>query len=162
MARAVTRSRAGPTTSGRRRSPLPATCLLCESEHRFATPTVSCSSMAKGVPADLMDSVMAGNSHHPIHVHPVRPLYRFTATALGASMWFFVRFCPSICESMSCTDPERFSSCTEPRRTAPLCWAGSTLGIIRRESPPEPFVPIDLEQAIWSEPPGSMTLCCSR
>lgn len=28
---------------------------------------------------------------HPIHVHPARPLYRFTATALGASMWFFVR-----------------------------------------------------------------------
>jgi hypothetical protein len=27
---------------------------------------------------------------HPIHVHPVRPFYRFTATALGASMWFFV------------------------------------------------------------------------
>lgn len=31
---------------------------------------------------------MAGN--HPIHVHPVRPLYRFSATMLGASMWFFV------------------------------------------------------------------------
>lgn len=29
--------------------------------------------------------------NHPIHVHPVRPLYRFAATALGASMWFFVR-----------------------------------------------------------------------
>lgn len=28
---------------------------------------------------------------HPIHVHPPRPLYRFAATALGASMWFFVR-----------------------------------------------------------------------
>lgn len=28
---------------------------------------------------------------HPIHVHPARPLYRFAATALGASMWFFVR-----------------------------------------------------------------------
>ncbi|CAI6333484.1 unnamed protein product [Periconia digitata] len=28
---------------------------------------------------------------HPIHVHPVRPLYRFAATGLGASMWFFVR-----------------------------------------------------------------------
>lgn len=34
---------------------------------------------------------MAGHSSHPIHIHPVRPLYRFTATALGASMWFFVR-----------------------------------------------------------------------
>lgn len=31
---------------------------------------------------------MAGN--HPIHVHPVRPLYRYSATLLGASMWFFV------------------------------------------------------------------------
>jgi hypothetical protein len=29
--------------------------------------------------------------NHPIHIHPVRPLYRFMATALGASMWFFVR-----------------------------------------------------------------------
>lgn len=28
---------------------------------------------------------------HPVHVHPARPLYRFAATALGASMWFFVR-----------------------------------------------------------------------
>ena len=31
---------------------------------------------------------MAGK--HPIHIHPVRPLYRFAATGLGASMWFFV------------------------------------------------------------------------
>ncbi|KAL3445163.1 hypothetical protein BJX65DRAFT_150512 [Aspergillus insuetus] len=31
---------------------------------------------------------MAAN--HPIHIHPARPFYRFTATALGASMWFFV------------------------------------------------------------------------
>ncbi len=36
---------------------------------------------------------MAGNPH-PIRVPPVRPLYRFSATALGASMWFFVSFCP--------------------------------------------------------------------
>jgi hypothetical protein len=28
---------------------------------------------------------------HPIHVHPARPLYRISATLLGASMWFFVR-----------------------------------------------------------------------
>jgi len=28
---------------------------------------------------------------HPIHIHPARPLYRFFATALPASMWFFVR-----------------------------------------------------------------------
>ncbi|CAG8194900.1 unnamed protein product [Penicillium nalgiovense] len=36
--------------------------------------------------------IMAGNSSHPIHIHPVRPLYRFTATALGASMWFFLMY----------------------------------------------------------------------
>lgn len=36
---------------------------------------------------------MAGK--HPIHIHPVRPLYRFAATGLGASMWFFVRNPPS-------------------------------------------------------------------
>jgi len=29
--------------------------------------------------------------NHPLHIHPARPLYRFAATALGASMWFFVR-----------------------------------------------------------------------
>ncbi len=29
--------------------------------------------------------------NHPIKIHPVRPLYRFMATGLGASMWFFVR-----------------------------------------------------------------------
>ncbi|OKL61964.1 hypothetical protein UA08_02662 [Talaromyces atroroseus] len=29
---------------------------------------------------------------HPIHVHPARPFYRFTATALGASMWFFLMY----------------------------------------------------------------------
>lgn len=33
----------------------------------------------------------AAHPNHPIHVHPPRPLYRFMATALGASMWFFVR-----------------------------------------------------------------------
>ena len=27
---------------------------------------------------------------HPIHIHPARPLYRFAAVGLGASMWFFV------------------------------------------------------------------------
>ncbi|KAJ0423373.1 hypothetical protein BJY00DRAFT_50172 [Aspergillus carlsbadensis] len=33
---------------------------------------------------------MAAN--HPIHIHPARPFYRFTATALGASMWFFLMY----------------------------------------------------------------------
>lgn len=32
----------------------------------------------------------APHPNHPIHIHPVRPLYRFMATGLGASMWFFV------------------------------------------------------------------------
>jgi hypothetical protein len=27
---------------------------------------------------------------HPVKIHPARPLYRFVATGLGASMWFFV------------------------------------------------------------------------
>ncbi|KAJ6127485.1 hypothetical protein N7523_003097 [Penicillium sp. IBT 18751x] len=35
---------------------------------------------------------MAGPSSHPIHVHPARPLYRFIATGLGASMWFFLMY----------------------------------------------------------------------
>lgn len=34
--------------------------------------------------------IAAMSGKHPIHVHPARPLYRFAATALGASMWFFV------------------------------------------------------------------------
>ncbi|KAI5800004.1 hypothetical protein EDC01DRAFT_787125 [Geopyxis carbonaria] len=29
---------------------------------------------------------------HPIHVHPARPFYRFSATALGAGMWFFIMY----------------------------------------------------------------------
>ncbi|KAK2628598.1 hypothetical protein QTJ16_001701 [Diplocarpon rosae] len=33
---------------------------------------------------------MAGK--HPIHIHPVRPLYRFAATGLSASMWFFLMY----------------------------------------------------------------------
>lgn len=32
-----------------------------------------------------------GHGGHPVHIHPVRPLYRFAAVGLGASMWFFVR-----------------------------------------------------------------------
>lgn len=32
----------------------------------------------------------APHPNHPIHIHPVRPFYRFMATGLGASMWFFV------------------------------------------------------------------------
>jgi hypothetical protein len=38
--------------------------------------------------------------NHPIHVHPARPLYRFVATGLSASMWFFVRMLASWSRSM--------------------------------------------------------------
>lgn len=38
---------------------------------------------------------------HPIHVHPPRPLYRFCAIALPASMWFFV------CIAHTCNDEAR-------------------------------------------------------
>ncbi|CAK1366604.1 hypothetical protein CB0940_09037 [Cercospora beticola] len=31
-----------------------------------------------------------GHGGHPIHIHPARPLYRFAAVGLGASMWFFL------------------------------------------------------------------------
>ena len=34
---------------------------------------------------------MAGPGPHPVsYIKPARPLYRFAATGLGASMWFFV------------------------------------------------------------------------
>ncbi|TVY25407.1 NADH dehydrogenase [ubiquinone] beta subcomplex subunit [Lachnellula hyalina] len=33
---------------------------------------------------------MAGR--HPVQIPPVRPLYRFAATGLGASMWFFLMY----------------------------------------------------------------------
>jgi hypothetical protein len=42
--------------------------------------------------ANEFGSPMAGK--HPIHIPPVRPLYRFAATGLGASMWFFVSISP--------------------------------------------------------------------
>jgi len=29
---------------------------------------------------------------HPVQIPPVRPLYRFAATGLGASMWFFLMY----------------------------------------------------------------------
>ncbi|KAE8444398.1 hypothetical protein EG329_000598 [Mollisiaceae sp. DMI_Dod_QoI] len=41
-------------------------------------------------PPSICESTMAGK--HPIHIHPVRPLYRFAATGLGASMWFFLMY----------------------------------------------------------------------
>lgn len=45
--------------------------------------------------ADNLHSKMAGK--HPIHIHPARPLYRFAATGLSASMWFFVRVRLRLC-----------------------------------------------------------------
>lgn len=44
--------------------------------------------------ADTDAGTMAGS--HPVHIHPVRPLYRFAATGLGASMWFFVSMMPVV------------------------------------------------------------------
>lgn len=38
----------------------------------------------------------AAHGGHPIHVHPARPLYRFAARGLGASMWFFVCLKPQV------------------------------------------------------------------
>ncbi|QDS69975.1 hypothetical protein FKW77_002967 [Venturia effusa] len=36
------------------------------------------------------DRISKPHGAHPIHIHPVRPLYRFAAVGLGASMWFFL------------------------------------------------------------------------
>lgn len=36
--------------------------------------------------------IMPSTNNHPIKVPPGPPLYRFAATALGASMWFWVCF----------------------------------------------------------------------
>jgi hypothetical protein len=43
-------------------------------------------------PIGIMAGPTGSQPHgsHPIHIHPVRPLYRFAAVGLGASMWFFV------------------------------------------------------------------------
>jgi hypothetical protein len=40
----------------------------------------------------LNGKTQAMASNHPIHIHPVRPLYRYSATLLGASMWFFLMY----------------------------------------------------------------------
>jgi hypothetical protein len=47
----------------------------------------------------------AARGAHPIHIHPVRPLYRFAATGLGASMWFFVSCDPSTSRATVLTLP---------------------------------------------------------
>ena len=54
---------------------------------------------------------------HPVHVHPARPLYRFAATALGASMWFFVCVADGI--AVSCAD---WNVAVLPNETR---WAGA-------------------------------------
>lgn len=42
-------------------------------------------------PSHATSAGAKAHAHHPIHIHPARPLYRFAATGLGAAMWFFVR-----------------------------------------------------------------------
>lgn len=87
---------------------------------------------------------------HPIHIHPVRPLYRFAATGLGASMWFFVSLSilltthpTSLTWSLvdvqsqkgtksQSTRPDRLARINFDQRTALLSSAGSTPGITRR------------------------------
>ena len=86
---------------------------------------------------------------HPIHIHPVRPLYRFAATGLGASMWFFVsrsipfNTCPtsltwSLVDVQSqkgtksqLARPDTFTRINLDQRTALLSSAGSTPGTTR-------------------------------
>ena len=80
---------------------------------------------------------------HPIHIHPVRPLYRFAATGLGASMWFFVScsaflvYAPCLTdppvdvqsqEGISTPAPGTTSHINLTQRTALLSSAGSTHG----------------------------------
>ncbi|CAG8024548.1 unnamed protein product [Penicillium salamii] len=62
-----------------------------------ATPSPSSQNPPRLLPRSTLNQFqqtvsMAGKTSHPIHIHPVRPLYRFTATALGASMWFFLMY----------------------------------------------------------------------
>ncbi|KAL2036974.1 hypothetical protein N7G274_010259 [Stereocaulon virgatum] len=42
------------------------------------------------ISSDRMVGKHGGHGSHPIHMHPVRPFYRFAATGLGASMWFWL------------------------------------------------------------------------
>ncbi|KAJ8611328.1 hypothetical protein MRB53_037998 [Persea americana] len=64
---------------------------------------------------------------HPIHIHPARPLYRFAAVALPASMWFFV----SLISYMLCFS-DRESSSTDGNKTVLHCLAGNILGSTER------------------------------
>ncbi|KAL2013450.1 hypothetical protein VTN00DRAFT_975 [Thermoascus crustaceus] len=56
--------------------------------------TYSEQNSAKSSDSDIgkVSPVAAMAGRHPIHVHPAPPFYRFTATALGASMWFFLMY----------------------------------------------------------------------
>jgi hypothetical protein len=60
---------------------------------------------------------MAGK--HPIHIHPVRPLYRIAATGLGASMWFFVRILSQMVDMSAFTDFYAVDVSGEERRYLP-------------------------------------------
>ncbi|OJD14737.1 hypothetical protein AJ78_04935 [Emergomyces pasteurianus Ep9510] len=50
----------------------------------------SCPLLAQLKLSDWISPTMPPN--HPIQVGQARPLYRFAATALGASMWFFLMY----------------------------------------------------------------------
>jgi len=70
---------------------------------------------------------MAGPGTHPIHIHPARPLYRFAATGLGATMWFFLMYALYLGNGdggMEGRSADRWgdTSGTVLRRMVPFCW----------------------------------------
>lgn len=95
------------------------------------------------------------HSSHPVHVHPVRlysergqteasmasstkltvddeqapAVYRYTAKALGASMWFFVS--ELINQSRRKNFNQEYRLCTALSKTVLYFWDGSILGIIK-------------------------------
>ncbi len=52
---------------------------------------------------------------HPVNIPPVRPLYRFAATGLGASMWFFVGLSTTWCWQLEANNIIVDVSCKERR-----------------------------------------------
>ena len=55
-----------------------------------------------------------GPGKHPVQIPPVRPLYRFAATGLGATMWFFVNI-SSILQAEMNTDVDLVDVSREKR-----------------------------------------------
>lgn len=75
-----------------------------------------------------------GHNGHPIQVRPPRMMYRFFATALPASMWFFVRqsrITKAFLESVQLTCIQ-YSFYTERARMDPYSLAGDIHGSIER------------------------------